>query len=811
MTLPVSWGCHRRRTTIVRVLPVATALLLVTCAVGLPEAAAASARETNKAGVATGRWLVKNGQADSAIVLGADSDPFHAWIAGELQRYIKSLSGGEPPIVSHDKTPPDKALLILGGPQVNPLCAAAQQQQMVSFAGLKPEGFVLKTVELDGRPTVIVGGNDEAGTMYAAYELLERLGVVFQLTGDIIPQRKPDLPLPALDVRMEPVLKYRGMHCCHGLRWHMGLADFRKHIDQLAKLKLNCLQFYAGIGSPWVEFSYAGKVGEILYPKESGYVAWGFGLSTSGTAKEMRVGRECFPQEYLGPPEFAHVQTQQEAFATAREFLHEVIQYAHQRKVQVWLMMGEIPYVPPNLAPPAAKHLHDFYCGVALPIGDPTVLGVWEAAVRSMMDTYPRADAYGIWTSELFFPVADAQTQALVRQHAAVRKLIPSLEEIHRQGNVQPRRPEHLDCDLAEICVAAELVKRIRRDRPAAKLGVSVLFRPYLFRALDSLLPKDVWLMSMETWANTAPVMHFYGDIAGRELLVMPRIDDDGCELHMQLNASMYDHDEIIPGSVRYKVAGLVGQLNKERGLECNVRYVAEGAWDPDIHCRSFYEGYLRRLYGPDGLDVLLKAYLMLEENDKALGWHGRRGIFPGFCRFSPCRLRTDVNYKEARPKVNQPQLDKEINAAAGARTFWRGRTAHCRQALDLLKVARPRILAGSQAELDYVTFKMETFILYFEVLDAVEEARAALDRAWLAKGAGNTTEFNTHLAQSKAALDRADRLAAQAAREMIAYRAIPTERYLLFRFNQNVIGSIEAALDYVNQVLAFQNQQKSQ
>jgi hypothetical protein len=102
--------------------------------------------------------------------------------------------------------------------------------------------------------------------MYAAYELLERLGIVFQLTGDIIPQQKPDLAMPALDVRLEPALKHRGMHCCHGIRWYMGLADFRQEIDQLAKLKMNVFQFYWGMGGPWAKFSYGGKVAGIIYP-----------------------------------------------------------------------------------------------------------------------------------------------------------------------------------------------------------------------------------------------------------------------------------------------------------------------------------------------------------------------------------------------------------------------------------------------------------------------------------------------------------------------------------------------------------------
>jgi len=739
------------------------------------------------------RFLARGAKPEAAIVIGQESGTFDRWVAGEVQRYVRQLCGAELLIATAESLPAHQNLIVLGGPASNPLAAAAERKQLVRFAGLKPDGFVLKTAELDGRSAVLAGGNDEAATMYAAYELLERLGVVFQLTGDIIPQQKPDLALPALDVRLEPQLKYRGMHCCHGLRWHMGLEDFRKHIDQLAKLKLNCLQFYAGMGSPWVEVSYDGKRGDIIYSQESGYLAWEFALSTTGTARDVRVGRECFPQDYLGPPEFAEVRTPDQAFATAREFLREVIRYAHQRKVQVWLMQGEVPYGPPNLAPAGAKSLHNMYCGVGIAPGDPAALGIWEAALSSAINTYPEADAYGVWTSELFLGMDDPQTQELLRQSEAVRQHIPALAEINRRGYYRPNQPEHLTSDLAQVCLTAKLIESVKKRHPQARLGVAVLFRSYLFPALDALLPKDVWLMSMENWHNSGSVMPYYGDVSGRELIVMPRIDDDGCELHMQMNALMYDRDEIIPGSARYGVAGIVGQLNKERGLECNVRYVAEGAWNPQINCRSFYEGYLQRLFGPDARDTLLGAYLLLEENDRELGWHGRSGLFIGYNRFAPVRLplRTTAA-RDARPENQSEVLESEINAAVEQQKRWTGMAARYRQALDLLRQARPKVLPGAEAELDYVMFKTESFAGYLDVLAAGYEAVAALDRALLLRGDGDN-ETPQRFAAAQAAIQRADRLAQDVARQMVPYADIPTEKYLLFRFNQNVVGSIES------------------
>ena len=739
--------------------------------------------------------LVSGGQAQAVIVVGHDAGEFHRWVAGELQKYLKKLSGAELPIVASDQVPAHKPLIVVGGPQANPVAAAAEKKQLARFAGLKSDGFVLKRVELEGVPVLLAGGNDDAATMYAAYELLERLGIVFQLTNDIIPQQKPDLTLPALDVRLEPVLKHRGMHCCHGIRWYMGLENFRQEIDQLAKLKLNCLQFYWGMGAPWCEFSYGGKETEIIYPRESGYCAWAW---CSGTAKSVTVGRECFPRSgYLGPPEFAEVQTPQQAFRTARDFLRELIRYAHQRKVQVWLALGEMTYVPPNLAPSATvKSLGfgPFYCGIALPHGEPAMLDIYEAAVRSMIEAYPEADRYWVCTgSEAHIAASDPKTQAFIRDQASVRRLLPQ------------KSPAAMDTDLADVCAAGKLVQRIKARYPTAKLGAELIFRGGQLRALDAVLPKDVWLMNMVNWDGETAMSDF-DKIQGRELIAWPRITDDGGELNIQLNAMMYDHDETITGSVRYGLTGVLGQLNKARGAEQSARYIAEGAWNPKLRCPSFYEGYLRRLYGPDALELLLKAFLALEENEKTLGWHGRRGIFGTYHHGNRMGVGLrPVNYKEAQPKLDRPQVENAIKGTEGERKFWDGRAAHCRQALALLRQARPQVLPGARAELDYVIDKTENFVTVLEELSASEETKAAFDRAVLAMNAGEAAEERRQLDQCQTAMDRANRLVREAARQMIPYAQIPTERHILYLFN-DAIPSHEEARRYLAEVIAFRN-----
>jgi hypothetical protein len=731
-------------------------------------------------------FVAKNGQAQATIVVGQQATAFDRWVAGELQRYLKQLSGAELQVVCSDTLPADQsALIVVGSPATNALLAASQEKGQVDFKGLKPEGLILKTVDLDGRPAVLVGGNDETGTMYAAYELLERLGIVFQLTNDIIPQKKPDLALPTLDVRMEPVLKDRGMHCCHGIRWYMGLEDFRREIDQLAKLKMNTLHFYCSMGGPWVEFSYGGKVAEISYRKETGYCGW---ERCGGTAKSVKVGRECFPQDgYIGPPEFAKVQTQKDAYRTAREFLREVIRYAHQRKVKVWLAMAEMPYVPPSLFPSAAKKLGGYYCGVAIPYGDPAMLGIWEAATRSMIESYPEADRYWVVGSEYNMSVDDPQTQAIIREYSNLR---PLLQEKSRSTP---------DLAMASIGTTDKLIRRIKARYPEAKLGAEIFFRPNQLAALDTVLPKDIPLMNMVNWNVAAATK-----IEGRDLIVCPRVTEDSNELNIQYKTRIFDRQETVTGVTRYRTTGVIGQLNKARGAEQSARYLAEGSWNPGIRSQSFYERYVRALYGPDAKETLLKAFSMLEEKDMAMDWRYKRGFRFGVCLHgnAMCYSLTSAPYKEEKPNLDRQKVEKDIQDAEATAKFRDDLAVHYRQVLELLQQARPKVLPGSREELDYVIFKTKNFVTLLEGFSAVEQTKAAFGRALLAMNAGDKDGERKQLEATKTGMDRVEQLAREAAEQMIPYANDPTEKHNLWLFN-DAMTSHEKARDYLTKVVA--------
>lgn len=722
-------------------------------------------------------FIAQVGRADAVIVVGHTSAPFYRWVATEVQRYLRELTGALLPIVTSDAIPSEVPILVVGGPQANPLSAVAEQKRLVDFAGLKPEGFIIQTVDLDGRPAVVIGGNDEAATMYAAYELVERLGVVFQITGDLIPRQRPELKLPAASVRMEPALKNRGLHMRHFVMPWMGLDDFRHMVDQMAKLKYNYLEFFWYVGEPWNEYAYQGEKRQIdrLYTKDSGYLTWHL-TAGSQTAKDVKIGRELFQQERVCAPEFAHVQNQEQAYEVARRWLTEAIAYAHQRKIKTWLGLGDCPTLTPNFRKFSQLAADSGFFGtVVIPPGDPTGTEIWHAMVSSAIDTYPEADGYWIWLAEIGVgSTGDAETQRVLRQYDVDGK------------------PIHSDSDLALVHYGRELIRGLQQRHPQAQLGLAMLDRCHLFHTLDKYVPQEVHFMSMESgacWHKGVPVpMERFGGLAPRETFLVPRLDDDVHELAMQFNVALYEFDRVLTGSVQYGVSGVAPQIGRLRGLEHNARYVADGAWNPQLTTEEFYEAYVRRIFGAEAVDEVLNAYTILQENERVTGWQG----FTNFCNYAGPVFTPPLEPYATDPLTQTSPPRAKWNASGMNRDGMADAIPRLREAIGHLEKARSRVALGAQQELEYVIFKTESYILHLKTLCAWWDCFVAYDRVVEANLWQDKAEVKDRLDHCRTMFLKARDVTRKSAELMAAKAKDGDETYILFRYNFGLVTPIE-------------------
>ena len=233
--------------------------------------------------------------------------------------------------------------------------------------------------------------------------------------------------------------------------------------------------------------------------------------------------------------------------------------------------------------------------------------------VRSMIETYPEADRYWVCTgSEAHIAADDPRTQTLIRDYADLRDLLPQ------------KPPAAMDTDLADVAVAAQLMSRIKARYPAARLGAELIFRGGQLRALDAALPKDVWLMNMVNWDGETAMSDFDG-IQGRELVVWPQ--DHRRRRRAEHPAQRHDvrprRDDFRHRATRRDGCPRPTEQGARRGTERAVhrRRRLEPA-DPAAS-RSTTTTFAV-CSARHALDALLKAYMLLEENEKTLGWHGQ-------------------------------------------------------------------------------------------------------------------------------------------------------------------------------------------
>jgi hypothetical protein len=174
-----------------------------------------------------GKWknaesqtLVLNGISKVNIFLGVHATIVEQFAASELQKYIMDISGATVPILTTYEQPTtgSQCNILIGRAESNEKIASLCEQKRIQLSGSFPgmDGYIIKSINVDGRPSIVLGGSADRSSLFAVYDLLERgMGVYFggyKFTGnsnqEVVPASS-SIVLPIFDVVERPAFKYR--------------------------------------------------------------------------------------------------------------------------------------------------------------------------------------------------------------------------------------------------------------------------------------------------------------------------------------------------------------------------------------------------------------------------------------------------------------------------------------------------------------------------------------------------------------------------------------------------------------------------
>lgn len=749
-------------------------------------------------------FLARNGQPEAVIVAG--SGEFNGFVARELRKHLEALSGARLEIVT--TAPKGNSIVLVGGPATNPMVP-----QSVGFANLKEGGYILKWITLDGRPALLVGGNDDAGTMYAAYDLLERLGYVFLLTKDIVPSRQSEVRLPALDERVEPAYRRRGVHVdfCYPNQTTWSLEYWKGFIDRMAKMRMNYLQVFWFPYAPFLTYDYKGEknfMGDVS-TKESGYLLWATGFG-SHLKSDMVVGREHFTSPRLAPPEYQNVETPEQAFAVAQNMLRQVISYAKTRKIKTWLAIDPVS-LPANLARHARARtgdlpFHPIMGGVYMCPVDPVVDEINENRLKSLVKTYPEAEGYFLWFPELFPVCEDDKSKEYLLQ-ARPQDYAEQLRHWKHYTGYARVADRVVDSNNAAIYMMKKVMEARDRMDPKPKVGIGAFGRSFVYPIIDRVFPKDVPftdMVSSAIWTPMGVPLYQFGNMGDRERTLISRSDDDSGMLGMQFNVTMYHKDRLYEGALEHGVAGHAMQVNRARGQEHNEKFLADAAWKPKMTPEEFYRDYVKRIFGDAAAPDLYRAYQILEKNEGELGGT-QQGNF-GCC--GPISEISILNsYAGQANPYDGPTFQGWPGFLEGSRAkilYFRRSVELLHQAADIFAQAQGAVSESGRSELAYLRNKTEAYAMHLEALIEIRQAYMELDAAFRARNAGRREEFIERLDRSLEMFRKAHRMARAMGAKFAEIIDDPSDLGVLYRINIFMVHGFDIVEKFMENVVNF-------
>jgi hypothetical protein len=476
---------------------------------------------------------------------------------------------GEPCVVRPEKASPTVQLaarevqryVYLRTGQLLTVTSAAAAGGPAIVLGVDPElgreGYRLKTA---GGHLTVTGGSDLA-VLYGAYALAERLGVRFELPGDVVPDERIPFAIPDLAETRTPAFETRGLLPFHDFPEGPDLwsaDDYKAVLAQMVKLRMNFIGLHTytecGWGSePTVWLGLKEDVAVNGDPRFS-YAAHYFNTArdASGHAprriEDMLFGAGLlFETDPWGPPVMAGlmpqgttVEEKNRVFIRAAAQLRDAFTYAHRFGVKT-CVGTEIPLTDPTRLLPHELRAHIKEQGRSV-TDRATLEALYQGTFLRVMKSYP-LDYYWLWTPESWrSPRPDAETQAT------------------------------LD-DLQAAVAAARAVRP-----PFVLATAGWVLGPARDRAeFDRFLPKEMPFAALNLELGTVPVDEGFSRLEGRAGWAIPWLEDDLSMSSPELWAGRVRRDAY--DAHRYGCRGLIGIHWRTEEIGPMVTALAESQW----------------------------------------------------------------------------------------------------------------------------------------------------------------------------------------------------------------------------------------
>jgi hypothetical protein len=573
------------------------------------------------------------------IFVGDKSYPVEKYAAEELAKYIYELWKFRPAIVSdHVETFAGPAIL-LGSPSTN--LHVARLARNLKWDQITADGFYIKTVGTEP-DVLVIGGRLPRGTLFGVYNIVERWGMRFSLTEDIFPVNPAPLSLGSFDEKFEPSYATRAMRPSNNLPegsapWD--LSDFKRFIDQMAKLKYNTYNFVIQESGPWLDYEFRGMqrpAGDIFY-------GWRYKIDKNFVGKELFPGRQEFYNPVLAQ---AHNDEQRKQMGIG--LVRSIIDHckdrglmslltfsflepptAFKRKMNDW---ATLPLPDPSLFPKATCYetpVEEFGTNPRysawMNVLDPVVKELTAVRLKALIDTYPNADFYHIWVSEHRAGVVDyREVFKMLDTRYNLSSKFDLDKELNNMGTYPyglERYQNQLKGDLLFLYLFDQIFVQDRllegTSKPGARIALAGVM-PELWPLVARILPKgmcfDDWLeygthATADRIADIVPVLK-----AKVPTTLEIGIQDDNTMWFPQVNVESLER--IIHTTAPLDLQGYVVPIWQIRQVDINCAYLARASWQPKLTAAEFYKDYLVRLVGPAAAPDFKQAQRILEKAD---------------------------------------------------------------------------------------------------------------------------------------------------------------------------------------------------